>query len=80
LGGISSAIKCPQSDRDAGLFWKHFPSKPIKEFFKDWEEKYNSLEWMPIQVEDGGKSGDIFSQESLGTASKDPAVSLLVFI
>lgn len=82
LGGISSGIniKVPQSDRDAGLHWKHFPSKPIKEFFKDWEEKYNSLEWMPIQDRDGGKCGNILSQKQLGMASEYPVVSLLVFI
>ncbi|OBT62848.1 hypothetical protein VE03_07597 [Pseudogymnoascus sp. 23342-1-I1] len=73
LGGISSGMyfKCPKSDLDAGLLWKHFPSKPIKEFFKDWEEKYTSLEWIPIQDNSGGESGNIFSQKQLGTASKD---------
>lgn len=79
MGGISSSIRCPQSDRDAGLVWKHFPSKPIKEFFKDWEEKYTSLEWIPIQDKNGMESGEIFSQKRVGTASEDLAVSLLAF-
>jgi hypothetical protein len=79
LGGISSSIRCPQSDRDAGLVWKHFPSKPIKEFFKDWEKKYTSLEWIPIQDKNGRETGEIFSQKRVGTASKDIAVSLLAF-
>lgn len=81
MGGISSGIhgKCPQSDWYAGLVWKHFPSKPIKEFFKDWEEKYTSLEWIPVQDRGGRESGEIFSQKRMGTASKDPAVSLLTF-
>lgn len=35
---------------------------------------------MPIQDKNGGKSGDILSQKKLGMASKDPAVSLLIFI
>ncbi|KFY82128.1 hypothetical protein V500_10797 [Pseudogymnoascus sp. VKM F-4518 (FW-2643)] len=69
-----------EADRDAGLLWKHFSSKPIKEFFKDWEDKYNSLEWMPIQNKNGGKSGDILSQKKLGTASKDPAEIRNIFI
>ncbi|RFU31838.1 hypothetical protein B7463_g4507, partial [Scytalidium lignicola] len=72
LGGIRSSIKCPQADLDAGLVWKHFPSKPIKDFFEDWKEKYNSLEWMPIQDKDGRAWGEIFSQKRMGTASNDP--------
>lgn len=81
MGGISGGIHriCPQSDWDAGLVWKHFPSTPIKEFFKDWEEKYTSLEWIPVQDRDGRESGEIFSQKRMGTASKVPAVSSLAF-
>ncbi|KAI9743762.1 MAG: hypothetical protein M1818_002495 [Claussenomyces sp. TS43310] len=73
LGGISSSIKCSQADRDAGLFRKHVPSKPLKEFFDDWKERYNSLEWMPLQDKNGDASGEIFSQKKMGTASKEPA-------
>ncbi|OBT76330.1 hypothetical protein VF21_03329 [Pseudogymnoascus sp. 05NY08] len=80
LGGISSSIRCPQSDRDAGLVWKHFPSKPIKEFFKDWEEKYTSLEWIPIQDKNGRESGEIFSQKKVGAASEDLAEIQRIFI
>ncbi|OBT85019.1 hypothetical protein VE02_04953 [Pseudogymnoascus sp. 03VT05] len=79
LGGISSSIRCPQSDRDAGLVWKHFRSKPIKEFFKEWEEKYTSLEWIPIPDKNGRESGEIFSQKRVSAASEDLAVSLLAF-
>ena len=75
LGGRSSAVKCPQEDRDAGLVWKHFPATPVKEFFADWEGKYKSLEWMPVQDKGGGQNGEIFSQAKLGAASKEPAVS-----
>jgi hypothetical protein len=75
LGGRSSAVKCPQEDRDAGLVWKHFPATPVKEFFTDWEGKYKSSEWMPVQGKRGGQSGEIFSQAKLGAASKEPAVS-----
>ncbi|OBT58501.1 hypothetical protein VE04_01214 [Pseudogymnoascus sp. 24MN13] len=80
LGGISSSIRCPQSDRDAGLVWKHFPSKPIKEFFKDWEKKYTSLEWIPIQDKNGRETGEIFSQKRVGTASKDIAEIQRIFM
>ena len=75
LGGISSGVKCPQADRDAGVFWKRFSSKPVKEFFEDWQEKYSSLEWIPIQDKNGGPRGRIISQESMGTASSYPTVS-----
>ncbi|KFY33782.1 hypothetical protein V494_07328 [Pseudogymnoascus sp. VKM F-4513 (FW-928)] len=80
LGGISSSIRCPQSDRDAGLVWKHFPSKPINEFFRDWEEKYTSLEWIPIQDKNGREGGEIFSQKRVGTASEDIADIQRVFM
>ncbi|KFY23414.1 hypothetical protein V491_02547, partial [Pseudogymnoascus sp. VKM F-3775] len=82
LGGISGGIHriCPQSDWDAGLVWKHFPSTPIKEFFKDWEEKYTSLEWIPVQDRDGRESGEIFSQKRMGTASKVPAELRKIFM
>ncbi|OBT81995.1 hypothetical protein VE02_09312 [Pseudogymnoascus sp. 03VT05] len=79
LGGRSSAVKCPQEDRDAGLVWKHFPATPVKEFFADWEGKYKSLEWMPVQDKGGGQSGEIFSQAKLGAASKEPAELRKIF-
>ncbi|KFY86154.1 hypothetical protein V500_07827 [Pseudogymnoascus sp. VKM F-4518 (FW-2643)] len=79
LGGRSSAVKCPQEDRDAGLVWKHFPATPVKEFFTDWEGKYKSFEWMPVQDKGGGQSGEIFSQAKLGVASKEPAELRKIF-
>ncbi|OBT40091.1 hypothetical protein VE00_09356 [Pseudogymnoascus sp. WSF 3629] len=79
LGGRSSAVKCPQEDRDAGLVWKHFPATPVKEFFTDWEGKYKSSEWMPVQDKRGGQSGEIFSQAKLGAASKEPAELQKIF-
>ena len=47
---------------------------PVKDFFDNYMKKYSSLEWMPIQDKHGAAGGDVFSQEKMGTASKDPEV------
>lgn len=43
-------------------------------------KRSNSLEWIPVLHRDSSNSGEILSQKMLGAASKEPAVSLPIFV
>ena len=53
-------------------FWRKFPTKSVKDFVADWKEKFEKLEWMPVQDRDGGNAGEIFGEHVSG--QDDPKV------
>ena len=41
--------------KDSPDYWRAYKTLPVADFFKDWKEKFRSLEWvaLPHNVDDG---------------------------
>jgi hypothetical protein len=61
-GDLAMGVKYTEESVQDGTDWLFYPKYDFKEFFKMWEAKLKSLEWVPMPIDDD--SGEIWDLET----------------